>query len=312
MTDELILHKILRELCEENSIKLEDIPNTNVYKLSKDGHSHFIHGNYFWQNNLPAGHIADLKHLTYAVLNHAQIPAIEHQVLLNPLGADDPDLAQSENEKTIEQLTSENSQVVVKANNDSRGVGVYLCSNKEDVNQQLKKIFSYTKSASICPFYHFVSEYRCFFLNGEVLLIYGKTKPHVIGDGKRSVKELLEDLNLPDTPTVAEELKTIDLDYVPKNGEVFELSWKHNLSGGATAKVVAKGSELYAKLEKLAISAGKAIDINFATIDIADTAEKGLAVIEINYGVCMEHFIRTMPNGYEVAKSIYEKALLEL
>ena len=49
--------------------------------------------------------------------------------------------------------------------------------------------------------------------------------------------------------------------------------------------------------------------IRFATVDIGITPEKELTVVEINGSVCMNKFIDLVPNGYEVAKEIYKKAI---
>ena len=60
--------------------------------------------------------------------------------------------------------------------------GVFLSKSIKEAEQYVEKLFSEGKeSASLCPYYNIKKEYRCFYLNGEVLLIYGKEKPYIIG-----------------------------------------------------------------------------------------------------------------------------------
>ena len=101
----------------------------------------------------------------------------------------------------------------------------------------------------------------------------------------------------------------MDLEYVPRNSEKIELSWKHNLHGGATAKVLKKDDDIYKKIEELAIKAGSALDITFATIDIINTNKDELYVLEINSGVATGIFSKKVENGRKLAKDMYRKVL---
>ena len=150
-----------------------------------------------------------------------------------------------------------------------------------------------------------------FYLDGEVKLIYGKTKPFVVGDGKSTVGELVEELNLPDKSVVKDNLKDLDLTYVPTVRENVDISWKHNLSGGAKPTILPKG-ELYTQIEQLAIRAGKAMNINFATIDVIETTDGSLYVLEINSGIGATIFTELVDGGTEIIKDIYRQAVKKL
>ena len=90
-----------------------------------------------------------------------------------------------------------------------------------------------------------------------------------------------------------------------------DISWKHNLSGGAKPDILPKG-ELYNQIEQLAILSGKAMNINFATIDIIETTDNNLYVLEINSGVCATIFTQLVDNGVEIVKDIYRQAIKKL
>ena len=56
----------------------------------------------------------------------------------------------------------------------------------------------------------------------------------------------------------------------------------------------------------------KAMNITFASIDIALTSDKKVLVMEVNGSVCMNKFSEMIPNGYEIAKDIYKKAIIKM
>ena len=154
----------------------------------------------------------------------------------------------------------------------------------------------------------FIIAYRVFYLNGECLLTYGKTKPYIVGDGISNVNSLVSKLNLPKTLVSAENLNNLDLKYIPKLREKIEISWKFNLSGGAVPKIL-ENSALKDKIEGIAKDAAKALNIGFATVDVIKTIDNNFYVMEINSGICMTNFIKKIPNGYSIAREIYKKAL---
>ncbi|MBO6244344.1 MAG: hypothetical protein J6O41_07290, partial [Clostridia bacterium] len=172
-------------------------------------------------------------------------------------------------------------------------------------------LFKKESSISICPYYDIKTEYRTFYLDGEVFLIYGKTKPFVIGDGKSSIAKLIENLHLPEKSVVYDNIKKLDLNYIPEIKEKIDISWKFNLSGGAKPTVLENG-ELYRNIEQLAIREGKAMNISFATIDIIETMDGNLYVLEINSGIGATIFSETVDGGYEIIKDIYRHSLDKL
>lgn len=287
--EERLLHRIVRELCQEMDIKFEKLSYGWILQLSKNGQVRHITNNMFDNNQLASGTIVSDKYATYEVLKSQNVPIIEHKMVFNP-ATRSALIPEESNCKIIENEFFKFGKLVVKPNDDYGGKGIELCNSIRETEIAIQKLFNQNNpSVSICPFYEIKTEYRTFYLNGEVLLIYGKTKPFVIGNGKSILMELIEDLQLPNKQVVAENLSKLDLDYVPNQGEKVELSWKFNLSGGAIPTILEKG-DLYNKIEELAIKAGKAVNINFATIDIIETMDNELYIMEINSGVCGKIF----------------------
>lgn len=309
--EERFLHKMIKELCLEMDIKFEKLSYDWVLQLSKDGKVRHITRNLFDNNPQATGSIVGDKYATYEVLKSQEVPVIKHTMLFNPAIRGEY-IPEKGIWNTVVSEFSKYGSLVVKPNDGCEGQGIELCHDLREAEIAIQKLFNQNYTAiSICPYYDIKTEYRTFYLNGEVLLIYRKTKPFVIGDGKSPLGKLIETLHLPDKKVVQDNLSTLDMSYVPKEGEKIDVSWKYNLSGGAVPSVLEKG-KLYYKIEKLAIQAGKAMNINFATIDIIRTVDDHLYLMEINSGVCGTIFAKQVDGGYEMIKEIYRKALQAL
>lgn len=86
-------------------------------------------------------------------------------------------------------------------------------------------------------------------------------------------------------------------------------TWKHNLANGALPAEVTDEDKLKNKVLEIAKNAGRAVNARFVTVDISKTVDGRLFVMEINGNVCMSKFAEKYPNGYEITKNIYEKAI---
>lgn len=308
MREETVFHRIIRELCAEMKIKIEKLSCDWILQLSQNGKVRHITDHCFDNNPQATGMIVADKYATYQVLKSQEIPVVKHTILFNP-ATRAKYIAKEGIWNTVVSEFSKQEKLVVKPNDGSEGIGIELCYSLREVEVAIQKLFSQNhQSISICPYYNIKTEYRTFYLNGEILLIYGKRKPFVIGNGKATLKNLVEALHLPDKEVAQENLKRLDMTSVPKEGEKVEISWKYNLSGGAIPIILEKG-ELYEQIEKLAIQAGKAMNVNFTTIDIIQTVENHFYVMEMNSGVCGDIFAETLEGGYEMIKDIYRKAL---
>lgn len=305
--EERIFHVLMHEVCSEIGVKVEKLSYGWILQLSKDGKVRHITGTRFDLNPEATGDIACDKYATYEVLNSQNVPIIKHVMIFNPATRS----SMVENDGiwlTVATEFLKHGSLVVKPNYGCEGQGVTLCHSMKETESAIQKLFKTHNSISICPYYDIRTEYRTFYLDGKVYLIYGKTKPFVLGDGSSTIGKLVEKLNLPDKSVVQENLKYIDLNYVPIAGEKVNISWKHNLSGGAKPTILQKG-DLYDKIERLAIRAGKAMNINFATIDIIETTDDNLYVLEINSGIGATIFIDSIEGGAEIIKNIYRHAV---
>lgn len=129
-------------------------------------------------------------------------------------------------------------------------------------------------------------EHRVFVLDGKALFSYRKLSPHVIGDGRRTLRELVEA-----APREAEAppLKPRGRDPrghlllaadVPHEDEAIVLEGPANRAAGGGADGVQDGAPEAMAL--LAVEAAKAVGLRLAAVDLFDLADEGLAVIEVN------------------------------
>jgi len=265
---ETFFKSLIYDLCNEMNIKVEKLSYNWILQLSKNGKIRHIIGNYLDLNPQASACIVNDKCATYEVLKAQNLPIVEHTLVLNPHVKKNLDFKQDIS-KIIETKFNKYNTLVLKPNNGYKGDGVTLCKSLEETEIAMKEIFETNKNVAICPYYKIKTEYRTFYLNGEILLIYGK------------------------------------------NNEKVKDSWKHNLSSGAEPVILQKG-KLYKEIEDLAIKAGQATNIKFATIDIIQTEDNKLYVLEINSSVCGTIFAEKVDNGKEMIKDIYRKVLQEL
>lgn len=300
--------KMIDEICEEENIEQKMISYDWIRQLKKGNQIHHVMRYQLDLNTVNSCNIANDKFATYSVLNANNVPTIEHRMIFNPATRSEFYQEKFINEAE-ELLNLNNNKLVIKANDSCKGKDVYFCSNKQEIEDVVSKLFLDKKDTlSACPYVDIDYEYRVIYLCGEILYIYKKKKPVVIGDGKKNLSELIKEKNEAENINI-EITRTLDLNYVPNKDEEVTVSWKHNLNNGATAVLIDDTEPQLDEIKSIAIKAGQAININFASIDIAKTHSGKILVMEINGSVCMNRFSEIIPNGYDISKNIYKKAV---
>ena len=226
MSSEKPFFRIMDEICKEKNIKQDIISYGWITKLQKENVSKYIICYQFDLNSAISYNIAGDKFATFEVLKSSNIPTIEHRMIFNPQTRTKYYQNKFLNEAK-ELLKQNNNKLVIKANDSCKGKDVHFCSNDEEIESVVEKLFeSNNDTLSACPYIDISYEYRAIYLCGEILYIYKKKKPYVIGNGKNTIKELI-------TQKFSEDMKIdicrgLDVNSVPDDGEEITISWKHN------------------------------------------------------------------------------------
>lgn len=289
--------KILIEICQELNIKLSTISDDWVKIFEKDHKIKYLVGFKFSSNDHAIGNILDDKGLFYELLTLKNYPIIEHKVIFKET-----------NEDIIKDYFYKNNQeIVLKGNIGSLGNEVFLIKDINDLLNKIDYLFKSQYSLSLCPYYDILHEYRTIILDNKVMFVYGKNKPKIIGDGISTIKELAINFN-------KDYYLNYDFEnnnYIPKKDEIVELNWQFNLSKGATY-FENIDDKLKDKIINMATNIVKDINIKFASIDIIETKNHELLVMEGNSGVMMDNVIKQNIKNRDIVKNIYKEAIIKM
>ena len=136
-----------------------------------------------------------------------------------------------------------------------------------------------------------------------MLLTYGKIKPVVYGDGKKSIKDLLIEFN----PYYFNKIDNLPKKIL-KTNEFYEYSWKFNLYRGAMP-FLEIDDKIKKKIIKEGLKIAKKLNLRFCSLDFVIDDNDNLLLMEANSGVMMDNFIKIIPNGMDIAKDIYRKVI---
>ena len=289
-------NKLIYEIGNELGIKVTLLSDNWLTILEKDNNIHYIQGYKFDLNNHGLGNIIDDKGLFYDLLKYKNIPIIEHNVLFNNYNKD----------FVLDYFYSHNEEVIVKGNIGTCGKQVFKINNVDDLFNTIDELLKSQFSISLCPYYDIVNEYRVIVLNNEARIVYGKSRPIVVGDGIKTLKELAISFN-PYFYKNEKNLSKVE-NYIPKENEEVLLNFQFNLSNGALMFVDIK-ENLKNELISLALNVSREIGLVFGSIDIIKTSDNKLLIMEANSGVMMNNFIKLNKDGYSIAKNIYRDAI---
>ena len=299
------IYTILKEICEEKGIEFKYFSYGWIIQMSLGDIKRYVSDSRFDLNNVIAGQIVCDKFATFELLEDQRIPVIKHHMIFNPRTRKKyvPD------EGTFAPLYEylrQYGRVVIKPNDGSLGKGIYRCETNKEIEYAVLELFKGNGSISLCPFYDIAKEYRTFYLDGECLHSYAKTKPQITGDGQRTIRELVSGCKQELIDGLLN--KNIDLETVLPPATNLELSWKHNLSRGAIVEEITDYDKL-SKIHDIVKMAGAATGITFATVDVAELSTGELLVMEVNLGIGMSKYIEQSPIGYEQIKRVLSCAV---
>lgn len=293
------LYNLLVEICKEKHYKINGFSYNYIIEISNNKKSVLLYGDCLPLNNNIAQKISRDKCALYETLSFKKIPCVKHELVKHPAY----ELGKNSYKILEEKLTNNSNGLVIKDNRGSCGRNVFYVKNNKELKNVANKIFSMWQDIAVSPFIENTCEYRVIILDGKLCVAYKKERPFIIGDGKNSIKKLVEskynNFNF--------EIKKEDLNKKPKKDEKVLIGWKNNLCCNSIPQIITE-KNLKNKLTKFAKKVTDALDLRFASIDIFDTKE-GFKVLETNAIVSMEIFASISVDNYNLTKKIFSSAL---
>ncbi|MCP9627769.1 hypothetical protein NML43_11785 [Rhodopseudomonas palustris] len=236
---------------------------------------------YYPQNNATAATLATDKALANALLERAGVATLggrsfflhERHRGLRPAGHERSDAA--------DYLTSLGGHAFAKPLAGSRGDFARSIDGPAALSSYLDEVGRYYDAVLIQPIAT-GDEYRVFVIDDEVLYNARKLPPYVIGDGMRTLRELVADHDralrergLSDTAT-----DSSTFDRVPASGERVEIAGRMNLSAGGVMLMDDPGATARAA----ALNAVHALGLRLGAVDLFVDPDDAAAVrvIEVN------------------------------
>ena len=317
-----ITNRLLLQEAEKRGWKVEVFDSTlytpqAVLRAEKDG-KEFVFSSTLTSLTPACGYlIAADKFLTYGLLKSANIST--PNCVMIP--GDSSDFSEAE------AFLAQHKRVVVKPTCTNHGDGITI--NVTD-KEQLMKAIDFAREAAIQSDSSAIlvqeqvegKEYRFLVINGKCVAVANRRPAFVVGDGKKTVKELIEEKNQDplrgeehDKPltkiNIDEVINTNGADFlnnIPQNGKEVELLKTSNLSRGGEA---VNCTDIASKeLKALAEAAAVRCQLGIAGVDIITTDIRGNGqnyVIEVNSGPGIRmHVYPSVGKPINVAKYIID------
>ena len=263
---------LIEEICREEGITWDSYSYDWGHRLQKDGKVRYIVGYQFPLNLASVKEVCQDKVLTYQILNAYGIPAVEHVFI--PANIPSTGLTQEDHDKEAKKMLDAYQTIVVKDTTGTGGNKVFKAATLEEFHEAQNLICASAYSACISPFYEIENEFRVILLDGEPLITIRKDRAFTLNE---------------------------------KGEKVYE-NWKHNLGQGAVG-VILKEEEIPDGIHEISKEAVRVLGARFVSVDVIVT-EGRVLVLEINGGVMMEHLSGQSQEYFEIAKSVYKKAIL--
>ncbi len=286
------------EAAERRGIPAYRIGTESLVQLGYGKHRHFIQAAMSDQTSAVGVEVAGDKDLTKKILEQAAIPVPRGRVV-------------ETEEEALHAMREIGAPVVVKPLDGRQGLGVSLnLSTPEEVLLAFLIAREYSRLVLVEELFE-GRNYRVLVVGGRMVAASERVPCHVVGDGARTVKELIDRANQdprrgeghekPLTRIKVDEimlayLAKIDrsLEDVPAEGETVYLRESINLSTGGIAKDVT--DEVHESVRIMCERAANVVGMNICGVDlvlgdISETAGGGGGVIELNAapGLRMHH-----------------------
>lgn len=298
--------KIIKEICKEEGISCTSYSSDWAFQLDKNGRKNFILGYQFGLNRAVSQQISADKAVASEIMTQNQVPNVEHRCFMAPHMF--RFTGENGNWKQMVQMLEQYGDVVCKDNEGTGGYLVFHVKTQRQLEEAAQQIFANADAMAISPYYELEKEYRIILLDGEVQVAFEKKRKKLVGDGKSTLRQLYARYLLDLEHSMELPPSISGFDRVLEQGEAYFFNWKHNLGQGAEPEIL---DQIPTEIKQLAKRAADVLNLRFASIDVVKSVD-GWNVLEVNSGVMMENLASNGRECYELAKSIYRKAIQKM
>jgi glutathione synthase/RimK-type ligase-like ATP-grasp enzyme len=298
----------VQKYCADNGIAVETRSQGWLMVMRKGPRRRLAYGYDLGLNSAVTHRIANDKAATAELLEMNGIASVPHAFFPSPALSDYIPAAGTW-EAMLGHLAQNPDGIVVKPNEGTSGRLVFRVRTRPALERAVSGIFSLNLNLAISPYLEIKDEVRVILVDCLPVIVYGKSRPSVTGDGVHSVLELARAAMPAERlsailPRMAGDPDSATLDTVLPPGQRHTLNWRHNLDAGAEPVLLQEGA-VRERCVELAIRTAKSIDLRFGSIDVV-RVDDGWRVLEINSGVVMEALGKTHP---ELVYAAYAAAL---
>jgi cyanophycin synthetase len=278
------------EAAEQRNIPWRREGEESLVQLGYGKHRHYIQAAMTDRTSATAVELVQDKEYTKTLLSRAGIPVPEGRVVRSVAEA-------------VVAMHELGAPVVVKPLTGRQGNGVSIGIESDDEMQQAYNDASLFSPLVLVERLLTGRNYRLLVVNNKLIAASERTPCKVVGDGKHTIKELIDAENRnplrgeghekPLTQirvdnSVVQHLKRVGLTtkYVPRIGEEVTLSERVNLSAGATATDVTE--EVHPSIRSMCERAARLVGLDICGIDlitqnISEPVKHG-GILELNAG----------------------------
>lgn len=294
-----IFLETIKKYCLARGIAVEVRSGGWLVIMTRDNARRLAIGYDIGLNSAVAHQVANDKSACAEVLASAGVPAIPHTLFLGTKLS--KHIPGSDSLDAMRLLLDRHPHgLVVKPNEGTSGELVFRVTTRAQLETAVARILASHPSLAISPYVEIKDEVRVVLLDARALIVYGKTRPMVIGDGVHSLRALAQATATDEQlKTITEDFDAAALDAIPPVGQRLLLNWRHNLDAGAEPVLITDAVTREACVA-LAIKAAQAVGVRFASIDVVQ-ADGAWKILEVNSGVKMEALGRRHPALVEAA-----------
>jgi glutathione synthase/RimK-type ligase-like ATP-grasp enzyme len=288
----------VQKYCAEHAIAVETRSQGWLMVMRKGPRRRLAYGYDLGLNSAVTHRVANDKAATAELLEMDGIACVPHAFFPSPaLSGYVP--AAGTWEAMLDLLQQHPGGIVVKPNEGTNGNLVFKVLGRPGLERAVSEIFSLNLNLAISPYLEIKNEVRVILVDDRPVIVYGKSRPSITGDGVHSILELAVAATPAERlaavlPRMAGDPDPVKLDTVLPLGRQHALNWRHNLDAGAEPILSQRGA-VRERCVALAIAAARSIDLRFGSIDVVQV-DDDWRVLEINSGVVMEALGKTHPN----------------